>query len=69
VVGVSTRRKVPKPTLANITIALAVASAALFLVGIWSGDARWAQTATVALVPGIVGGLVWVVKQVWNAGV
>jgi hypothetical protein len=56
------------PTLASITITLAAISAALFLVGIWTGDARWAQTAAVALIPGLITGFTWVVQQVWKAG-
>lgn len=66
---VKTKVKFPKPTLGSVAVALAVASAALFLVGIWSGDDRWARTAVITSIPGAISGFAWIIKLTWDAGI
>lgn len=49
----------PRLTIKTVAISLTLATAAEFLLAIWTGDVRWAQTAVVFAVPGLLTCIGW----------
>lgn len=60
--------RLPKSTPKNVTLTMTGIATACYLVAIWTGDERFAQTGIIPTVLGFISGFAWVMTIIVKHG-